>query len=104
MTRQRRFAAKVLYERLCMKRRLDAVLGVAFFYQTVDDQFSLVGVLEPGANDIGYVKISMPIKRTSRGGGVIGRCFCRDREIVSAKPSEPLGSAVDDLAEPFLLE
>ena len=88
---------------LCMDSVLDAVFGVAFIHQTVDDELSLLGVFHTSTEYICYIKVSVGVQSYASTGGVIGRGLCRDGEIIASEPSQSGRWNVDNSGEPFPL-
>ena len=83
---------------------LDAVFCRSFCLYTLDDVTPLFGKLDPSAETIGDVQISLLVLGAPETCGVVGGLFGGDGEVVASFPVEAGRRGVDDLAEPFTFE
>src|SRR5439155_7210719 len=89
------FTAELLNEGHSVKGLFQAVFGVSFFSDLLDDIATLLGELNSLSETIGYVEIACSfVQCTAEAGGVVGTGVGRDGKVVASTPSHVLRRAV----------
>ena len=86
------FAPKLLDKRLSVQCLLNAVLGVAFLADTLDNVFGADRETRAARTiSVRDIKIAGgSLSGTAKAGRVIGGCFFRNGQVVPAKPTKPV--------------
>ena len=87
-----------------MEGEFDAVLGVAFGQDSIDDVAALFRELDAASEAAGDIEVALFIESAAQAGGVVGLRAGGDGEVVSAFPFQAGRCEVDDVLEPLAFE